>query len=129
MARILIVDDEAETVRMLGQVVRLFGHTPVEANGWATAEPAIESAMPDLILLDLMMPEVDGFEAMQRIRSRPNGRQVPIVVITASQELDVEERVADHGGNAVFRKPISINLLSQVIEDHVTPIEAAAARL
>jgi CheY-like chemotaxis protein len=124
MARILLVDDEAETLRMLGQVVRLLGHTPVAADGWAGAEPSLNAGMPDLILLDLMMPDVDGFEAIKRIRARPDGRHVPIVVITASPELDVEERVADQGGNAAFRKPISINVLSQMIEQHLALVAA-----
>lgn len=119
MSRILIVDDEVETLDLLSHVVSILGHTPLRAESCMQALAHVESAPPDLILLDLMMPEIDGYETMRRIRADENGRQVPIVVVTASQELDVEERVEEAGGDAVYYKPISINMLSEAVGHYV----------
>lgn len=115
MARILIVDDDPETVALLAKAVRLLGHEPVTAYGCDEALARIGEDLPDLILLDLMMPEVDGYETMQRIRARPQSGALPIVVITASQEADILEKVARCGGNEVYRKPVSLDVLSDVI--------------
>lgn len=116
MANVLIVDDEQQTVELISRVVRLIGHKPLEANGCAEAMALLERQQPDLVLLDLMMPEVDGYETMRRMRKLPHMRDTPILVVTASQELDVEERVADAGGNKVYYKPISLAMLSEAIE-------------
>lgn len=131
MARILIVDDEVQTLDLLSHVVTILGHTPLRAEGCMQALDHIETTTPDLTLLDLMMPEIDGYETMRRIRANENGRQVPIVVVTASQEIDVEERVKDAGGNAVYYKPISIDMLTEAIDEHMaradaTPLKGAA---
>lgn len=119
MARILIVDDEVETLELLAHVVSLLGHTSSLAESCPQALAHIESNKPDLILLDLMMPEIDGYETMRRIRAKEDGHPVPIVVVTASQELDVEERVEDAGGDAVYYKPISIDMLAEAVSEHV----------
>lgn len=131
MARILIVDDEVETLDLLSHVVSILGHSPLRAEGCTQAMAHMQGAAPDLILMDLMMPEIDGYETMRRIRANEIGRHVPIVVVTASQEIDVEERVEDAGGNAVYYKPISINMLSEAIDEHMisadaTPLKGAA---
>lgn len=120
MARVLIVDNEQQTVELISRVVSLIGHEPIEANGCAEAMGLLERRKPDLVLLDLMMPEVDGYETMHRMRALPQMSDTPIVVVTASQELDVEERVADAGGNKVYYKPISLAMLSGAIEEFVT---------
>lgn len=119
MAEILIVDDEAETVELLARVIKLLGHEPLEANGFASAMSFLELGMPDLVLLDLMMPEVDGFETLECIRKMPSGQQVPIVIVTASPEANLEQKITALGGDAVYRKPISFAMLSEAIEKYL----------
>ena len=125
MAEILIVDDEAETVELLARIVKLLGHEPLEANGFHSAMSFLELGMPDLILLDLMMPEVDGFETLERIRSMPEGREVPIVVVTASTEINLDQKVAELGGDAVYHKPIGVSILSDAINEHLSQGDTA----
>lgn len=115
MQKVMVVDDEETTRDLLAQVIRLLGHEPVQAAGGAQAVERFQASPPDLILMDLMMPEMDGYEAMRRIRGLNDGARVPIVVITASQEVDVEERVADSGGDEVYYKPIGLNTISEII--------------
>jgi CheY-like chemotaxis protein len=125
VARVLIVDDEQQTVELISRVVSLIGHEPVAADGCAAALATLETQQPDLILLDLMMPEVDGYETLRRMRARPDTARTPIVIVTASQELDVDERVADAGGDKVYYKPISIAMLSNAIDEFVRRVETA----
>lgn len=127
MASVLIVDDEQQTVELISRVVSLIGHEPLEANGCLAALAMLDEHQPDLILLDLMMPEIDGYETLRRMRARPQTARTPIVVVTASQELDVEERVADAGGDKVYYKPISMAMLSNAIDEFVGGSDAASA--
>ncbi|MGA9531700.1 MAG: response regulator [Anaerolineales bacterium] len=125
MASVLIVDDEKQTVDLISRVVTLIGHEPLAANGCAAALAILEVNQPDLVLLDLMMPEIDGYETLRRMRARPGTAETPIVVVTASQELDVEERVADAGGDKVYYKPISMAMLSDAIDEFVGKVKTA----
>lgn len=118
MAKVLIVDDEQATLDLLTRVVRLLGHEPDPVMGGADAIAAIEQAPPDIVLLDLMMPELDGYATMRRIRALKPGRDLPIVVITASQELDLETRVAAAGGDEVLKKPINMDMINLAIQRH-----------
>ncbi len=131
MAEILIVDDETETVELLARIIKLLGHEPLEAGGFQSAMSFLELGMPDLILLDLMMPEVDGFETLERIRAMPKGRDVPIVIVTASPEVNLEEKISQLGGNALYHKPISMAILSEAIDKYLgqgdtAPLSASA---
>ncbi|MDX1600857.1 MAG: response regulator [Anaerolineales bacterium] len=115
MARILVVDDEQTTRDLLSQVIRLLGHEPLVAEGGAQALQCLDENPPDLVLLDLMMPEMDGYETMRHMRSREAGSSLPIIVITASQELDVEERATDAGADEVYFKPIGVSAISEIV--------------
>lgn len=115
MARILVVDDEQTTRELLSQVIRLLGHEPLGAAGGAQALQCLQASPPDLVLLDLMMPEMDGYETMRRMRSSEEGNSLPIIVITASQELDVEERAANAGADKVYYKPIDLGTISEIV--------------
>lgn len=125
MARILIVDDEQATLDLLGRVTTLLGHQPIPALSGAEALELVQVSSPDLILLDLMMPEMDGYATMRKIRGLKSGRELPIVVITASQELDLDSRVAAAGGDELLKKPINMDMINLAIQRHTetAPIE------
>src|SRR5262249_39304759 len=80
---VLIVEDDAATSELLERALRGLGCTVTQAkNGWAGLERLNES-LPDAILLDLMMPEMDGFEFIARMRAEPRWRRIPVIVVTA----------------------------------------------
>ncbi len=92
-AVVLIVDDDAEVRNVISTTLHKAGLTTAEAvNGRAALDWLDGNPLPDLVLLDLMMPETDGFQFLERLRERPERLNVPVVVLTA-KDLTAEERV------------------------------------
>ncbi len=118
MARVLIVDDEITTVDMLSKALQLFGHEPLPAYDGEHALRSLAEGVPDLMLLDLMMPGMDGYETLRRVRQLPAARDLPVVIVTASPDPDLEQRVSAAGGNGCLRKPVDLDLLSRTVADH-----------
>ncbi len=128
MAKILIVDDDAMTVEMLSMALSLFGHSPLRAYRSEEALHEASAQRPDLILLDLMMPGVDGYETLRRLRALPEAKHCPILVVTASAEADVEERVILAGANGCLHKPIDLDVLEKEIERALVSVAPVGAR-
>jgi two-component system OmpR family response regulator len=108
-ARLLVVDDEATILELLSGSLRLAGFEVVAAANSAEAVRAAASSRPDLVLLDVMMPDADGFEALRRIRSE--GSEVPVIFLTALDEVPARVRGFDVGGDDYVTKPFSLDEL------------------
>lgn len=108
--RVLIVEDETDVADLIGGVLDLEGYETRLAVG-ETAMDAALSFHPDLVLLDLMMPVVDGFEVARRIRANRDTRSLPIVVMTAMH--DPAGRAAEVGTPHYLSKPFDIDDLLQ----------------
>ncbi|HJZ46392.1 MAG TPA: response regulator [Roseiflexaceae bacterium] len=90
-AHILVIDDDADARQMLRAMLERLGHVISEASSGRIALALIPELHPDLILLDLMMPEMDGFEVIEHMSEMPAAAHVPVVVVTA-KNLDAEEQ-------------------------------------
>ena len=104
--KVLVVDDEPDIVRYLELVLRRLGHEPV---GAGDGEEAIQKALndpPDLILLDVMMPVMDGFAVCRALREREATRLVPVIIMTALQGVDNRVKLLEHGADDVLTKPV-----------------------
>jgi two-component system phosphate regulon response regulator PhoB len=89
-AQVLVVDDNDDNVRIIGEILRTRGFTVRVAHDGATALRALEEQRPDVVLLDVMMPEMDGMEVLDRIRTNPQLANVPVILVTAkAQDEDV----------------------------------------
>jgi signal transduction histidine kinase/CheY-like chemotaxis protein len=88
--RVLVVDDEADAVDLLTQILQDEGYVVKGTYSGEEALRALEAAPQDIILLDLLMPEMDGFEVIQRVKADPRWRDIPIVVVTAKDLTDAE---------------------------------------
>lgn len=106
--RVLIVEDENDVADLIGGVLDLEGYETRLAVGETAVDEAL-SFHPDLVLLDLMMPVVDGFEVARRMRARGETRAVPIVVMTAMH--DPAGRAAEIGTPHYLSKPFDIDEL------------------
>jgi len=108
-ARLLVVDDEATILELLSGSLRLAGFDVVTATSGAGAVRAAASSQPDLVLLDVMMPDGDGFEALRRIRS--GGCEVPVIFVTARDEVADRVQGFALGGDDYLAKPFSLEEL------------------
>lgn len=106
MASILVVDDEPENLELLEGVLSSTSHTVRTAGGGREALQAVEQEVPDLILLDLMMPGVSGFEVCEMLRADPRTARIPIIIVTALAQLGVKERALTLGADDYLTKPI-----------------------
>lgn len=115
--RILIVDDNINNRDLLHKVLGPFGFVLHDATNGLEAIAACESWQPDLILMDLRMPEMDGREAIQRIRQHHPKARLPIIVVSASAFESERNGVLDAGANEYVRKPFKAHELLCKIGD------------
>ena len=102
--RILVVDDTPENVRLLDAVLSPRGYVVDTAASGAEALERLATQPPDLVLLDVVMPEMDGYEVCRHIRATPSTEMLPVIMITASA-LDEKRRALDAGADDFVTKP------------------------
>ncbi len=102
---ILVVDDQGANVRVVAALLSRQGYTVIPANSGEEALAAVAAQVPDLILLDMMMPGMDGFELLAALREQPALKQVPAVFLTAAQDRDLLLRAFDAGAVDYVTKP------------------------
>src|SRR4051794_29363127 len=83
MSLVLVVDDQEETCRLTVRLIRLLGAAAESVRSGAEAVAFVTERRPDLVLLDICMPEMDGLETLLRLRSRVSNDQMPVVMLTA----------------------------------------------
>ena len=110
---ILIADDEIRMRRVIADYLHIKGYETLEAGDGVEALSLFESGRPDLILLDVMMPRMDGWEVCRHIRSKS---QVPIIMLTARSEEDDELQGFSLGVDEYIAKPFSLKILLARIE-------------
>jgi two-component system, cell cycle response regulator DivK len=105
---ILVVEDNERNLKLLRDVLEYAGYDVRVAR---TAEDGIASAVsepPDLVLMDLQLPGIDGTEALRRLRESPQTADIPVVAVTAQAMKQDRERALDAGFNGYIEKPISV---------------------
>jgi DNA-binding response OmpR family regulator len=113
--KILVVDDTEPNLRLLRALLTGAGYEVITAAGGVEGIAAATRENPDLILLDIMMPDLTGFDVCQRLRALADTRQTPIVFLTALHEMEDHVRAVDVGGDDVLTKPINkLELLLRV---------------
>ena len=103
---ILVVDDSADTLTLATDILEGQGMTALIARSGAAALVLIERVMPDLVLMDALMPEMDGFEACRRIKTSPRTAHVPLIFMTGLSDTEHVVRGFRAGGNDYVTKPI-----------------------
>ena len=111
--KILIVEDHLDSREALTALFEAFGYEVVGATNGREAIIRAQSDRPDLILMDIMMPEIDGFDAARAIRATPGCEQIPIIAVTAMDEA--RDLALQAGMTDYVRKPVDIHgLLAKV---------------
>ena len=109
---VLLVDDEDSLRMVMKDLLERDGWTVREAADGVQALDAVDRHAPDIILLDLNLPGLDGYSVLEKLRSRPSTRDVPIIVLTAKGDEDNEVRVLEAGANDFLTKPFRARALS-----------------
>jgi len=117
MAKILVVDDDKGATDLLEAILLATGHQAVVVNDSSKAMETASQEKPNLILLDLMMPEPTGFQLCRMLRQNPDFRTVPIVIITALDNTDSRVVAIGAGANGFLRKPFHVSDLTDKIKD------------
>ena len=104
-ARVLVVDDEANIVELLSVSLKFQGFEVATASNGAQALDRAREARPDAVILDVMMPGMDGFETCAKIRETALNRATPVVFVTSLGDFDVRAKAGSNGGDDLMGKP------------------------
>ncbi|MEW6363650.1 MAG: response regulator [Acidobacteriota bacterium] len=117
--RLLIVDDSPESIRILAEEFRETCEVLVATGGETALDRASADVLPDLILLDILMPGMDGYETCRRLKANPRTQHIPIVFITAQDAEEDELRGLESGAVDYISKPFSLPLVRARVRTHL----------
>jgi two-component system cell cycle response regulator DivK len=115
--KILVVEDNPKNLKLVRDVLVYSGYEVVEATSGEDGVRLAEETSPDLILMDLQLPGIDGTEALRQIRSSEHNPRVPVVAVTAFAMTDDRDRAFASGFDGYVEKPISARALPQQVAD------------
>lgn len=120
--KILVVDDEPPIVRLMEFILARQGHQMLVAVNGEEALEKVRTQNPDLVLLDIMMPRIDGYEVARTLRADPATADLPIIMLSAkAQEEDIQKGI-DVGVNEYITKPFSPEQLVHVVTDYLNRV-------
>lgn len=105
-ALVLVVDDEVRNVKLLETLLHADGHATISARNGKEALVSVLANKPDLILLDIMMPDMDGFETVARLKADPRTQPVPVIMVTALDDRESKLRALQAGAEEFLSKPV-----------------------
>jgi two-component system cell cycle response regulator DivK len=118
--KILIVEDNSDSREILGLFVTKIGHLPIKACNSKEAITVAETELPDLIFMDMAMPDADGIKTTTILKKNPKTAHIPVVALTAWMSALWEEKAAKVGIVAYLLKPVSPQTLKETIEKYTT---------
>jgi len=116
---VLVVDDVPENLAVMGGLLQQEYSVRVANSGERALELAIAFPQPDLILLDVMMPGLDGYTVLQRLRDQPQTQKIPVIIVTAINDDNDEERGLAQGAVDYVHKPIKPLILRARVRNHI----------
>lgn len=108
MARIMVVDDDESVIRFIERALKRYNHTVIAARNGLEALQLLESTRPDLIVLDVMMPKVNGLQVCRHMRADPALASIPILFLTAKETIDDKIAGFEAGGDDYLTKPFHL---------------------
>jgi two-component system cell cycle response regulator DivK len=120
---ILVVEDQEDNRRILRDLLVNAGYELVEAESGEEALTALTARRPDLILMDIQLPVMDGYEATRQIRANPDLKSVPIIAVTSYALAGDEAKALAVGCNAYVSKPFSPRALLAKVQKHLALVE------
>jgi DNA-binding response OmpR family regulator len=115
VARVLIVEDDLAIQLLMSEALRSRGHEPFAVSDGPSAAPAAREHQPDLVLLDIGLPGLDGFGVLEQLKDDDELRDIPVIMVTAWGEPELMPRALEAGAMDYLRKPFDLeDLLGKV---------------
>jgi CheY-like chemotaxis protein len=121
--KVMVVDDDNDALFTIGEIIDNLGYEPIYASNGFECLEKLEKQSPELILLDIMMPKMDGFETIKRIRENPKFNNLNVFALTAYAMLSDKEIIEKNGFDGLFTKPINTNLLEKKLKIIFSEVE------
>jgi len=120
MARILFIDDDPFTLETMMKAVQVFGHQAILASNGQEALAKVVEEKPDLIFTDMALPDMDGLTLLKRFKELSIVSEIPVIMLSASPELDATELALAAGAKAYINKPVRLQALLDLIQEYTT---------
>jgi CheY-like chemotaxis protein len=114
---ILVVDDEPVNVLLLIKILAIRDYSVLTADSGAEALQIMQQVIPDLVLLDLLMPGISGFEVLDRLKNNDILSAVPVIIVSALDDSKNKEKAHNAGAAAYITKPVSQKLILSIVDD------------
>ena len=115
MAVVLIVEDNEMNMKLVRDVLQFKGYETLEATCGREGVRMCVEHLPDLVLMDIQLPDIDGLTAFKEIRANPRTQNIPVLVVTASVMPHDQQRIAASGFDAFISKPINVKNFVQTV--------------
>lgn len=127
--KIVIIDDEMDTVSILAKFLEMCGFQVIGSLTGMEGMQAVAAHKPDIIILDLMLPDADGYQLCRLMRHQPSSKETPVIMLSARTTRDEVVRGYKVGATSYLKKPVDLNKLLEEVNrllhtPHVTPPEA-----
>ena len=114
--RILIVEDNELNMKLLNDVLEAYGYEVIQAREGRMALPLARQHRPDLILMDIQLPDISGLDAVRQLKEDEQMREIPIIAVTAFAMVGDERKTLESGCNAYVAKPIMLRPFLETVE-------------
>ena len=122
MTKIMVVDDDRDATALFEEVLKAEGYEAIILNESSKAVQVAKKEKPALFVLDLMMPEPDGFKLCRLLRKEPEFKSTPIIIVTALNDTDSRIVAIGAGANDYLTKPFRLDELYTSIKDHLEDV-------
>lgn len=113
---VLIVDDSADNIQLLSGVLKQYYKVKAATRGDRALKIVQKKPPPDLVLLDVVMPEMDGYEVCRQLKENPQTMNIPVVFISGNTSAEEQQKGLDMGAEAYMGKPVDSSKLLEIIE-------------
>ena len=117
--KILIVDDTPSNIKTLAAMLKQYYRIMIAKSGPEALDLIQKGPLPDLVLLDIMMPEMDGYEVCRKLKADKRTKDIPVIFITAKSEEEDRQRGKELGSAAYITKPFDARTVIQIVKTHI----------
>lgn len=121
MARIVVIEDNPANRELMAYLLKAFGHIPLEAPDGLSGLESVRREVPDLVLCDLQLPGIDGYEIARQVKSDPILSTIPLIAVTAYAMVGDRDAVLAAGFDGYITKPITPELFVGQVEAFLKP--------